>query len=129
MAVARGRDTGASTHGCDDNTTGGVSMPTDSLRPALRWGDTALQARAAGEARLQSLLGAMASTHSEAEWSCVWEMWELWVLWEVGVGAVGAVGAVGGGCGSCGCCGRRSAGCARAQSGGGSCHLAPVGNP
>ena len=68
MAVARGRDTGASTHGCDDNTTGGVSMPTDSLRPALRWGDTALQARAAGEARLQSLLGAMASTHSEAEW-------------------------------------------------------------
>jgi len=96
VAVARGRDTGASTHGCDDNTTGGVSMPTDSLRPALRWGDTALQARAAGEARLQSLLGAMASTHSEAEWSCVWEMWELWVLWEVGVGAVGAVGAVGG---------------------------------
>ena len=105
MAVARGRDTGASTHGCDDNTTGGVSMPTDSLRPALRWGDTALQARAAGEARLQSLLGAMASTHSEAEWSCVWEMWELWeawwrcgscvwelwVLWEVGVGAVGGV--------------------------------------
>jgi hypothetical protein len=82
VAVARGRDTGASTHGCDDNTTGGVSMPTDSLRPALRWGDTALQARAAGEARLQSLLGAMASTHSEAEWSCVWELWELWVLWE-----------------------------------------------
>ena len=81
MAVARGRDTGASTHGCDDNTTGGVSMPTDSLRPALRWGDTALQARAAGEARLQSLLGAMASTHSEAKWSCEWELWELWEAW------------------------------------------------
>ena len=67
-------------------------MPTDSLRPALRWGDTALQARAAGEARLQSLLGAMASTHSEVEWSCEWELWELWEAWWR--------------CGSCGSWGR-----------------------